>query len=410
MKKINVVLDVMALGAGYKSNKGRTGVFRVVENLLNGLRNSDECDLKLVSTQFQNESKLFLKENIETRNRLSYPSTADRVINKLNNFSRDFFKNQNIDNFFNAILPDNNLKKLSYKSDVYHSPYMPLPHEIQSSSKIKKILTVHDLIPVILPQYFENNHDSLVKHAIESLGSDGWAICVSQSTKNDLCNYFSFDPNRVFVAHLAASKTLFYPNKDLEKVTDLRLKYKIGEHPYFLSVCTLEPRKNITHVINCFISLIKSKELKDVNLVLAGTKGWDFSTIFESLKDSEIEKRIIFTGFVDDQDLAPLYSDSIGFVYVSHYEGFGLPVLEAMQCGKPVITSNTSSLPEVVENGGILISPTDGDALRQAILDLYHKEDLRKDLSNKALLQSKKFTWENFTSQNISAYKTSLNS
>jgi glycosyltransferase involved in cell wall biosynthesis len=140
--------------------------------------------------------------------------------------------------------------------------------------------------------------------------------------------------------------------------------------------------------------------------VLVGTKGWDFDRIFREIeRDSDIQARIVVTGFVPDEDLAALYTSSIGFVYTSLYEGFGLPPLEAMQCGVPVITSNNSSLPEVVGDAGMMVDAKDEDALCQSMLRVYQSESLREQMSKKSLEQAAKFSWEKCVQQTIEGYK-----
>jgi glycosyltransferase involved in cell wall biosynthesis len=178
---------------------------------------------------------------------------------------------------------------------------------------------------------------------------------------------------------------------------------------YFLSLCTLEPRKNVDRVIRCFARLLKEKQIQDVNLVLVGVKGWHFDKIFNEIESNkDIRSHIIITGFVEDKDLAALYSASLGFVYPSIYEGFGLPPLEAMQCGVPVVTSNTSSLPEVVGDAGIMVTPTDEDALCQAMLNVYQSESLRKEMSAKSLHQAARFSWEKCIQDTINGYKMAM--
>ena len=146
-----------------------------------------------------------------------------------------------------------------------------------------------------------------------------------------------------------------------------------------------------------------------LNLVLVGTKGWDFDRIFKEIEGAkELSGRIITTGFVPDGDLAPLYSAAMMFVYPSLYEGFGLPPLEAMQCGVPVVTSNTSSLPEVVGDAGIMVSPKDGEALSQAMLDLYRDGKKRTALSAQGLLRSKLFSWKKCADQTVEAYRRAI--
>jgi glycosyltransferase involved in cell wall biosynthesis len=157
------------------------------------------------------------------------------------------------------------------------------------------------------------------------------------------------------------------------------------------------------------VRVVLGERIDDLYLVLTGVQGWHFDQIFEEIANAdEVRDRIILTGFVPDGDLAPLYSGALAFVYLSLYEGFGLPPLEAMQCGTPVITSNTSSLPEVVGDAGIMIAPTDGDALCQALLDLYNDPALGQAMSRKSLERAKLFSWEKTVERTIDAYKLAL--
>ena len=143
--------------------------------------------------------------------------------------------------------------------------------------------------------------------------------------------------------------------------------------------------------------------------MLVGTQGWDYNDIFEEIfKHEDIKKRIIITGYIPDEDLAALYSGALAFVYPSFYEGFGLPHLEAMQCGVPVITSNTCSLPEVVGDAGIMVDPTDADALCHSMLEIYNKSSLREAMSLKSIERAKQFSWEKCTQETLAAYKTAL--
>ena len=242
---------------------------------------------------------------------------------------------------------------------------------------------------------------------LKSIDNNTWVTCISQATKNDLCNYLpSLNPSKVFVTHLAASD-VFQKHSDPETTIAVRNRYNIPVHsPYVLSVCTLEPRKNIDHTIRCFVELIKEQKIKDLHLVLTGTVGWDYDKIFDELSSTPgMKNKIILTGYVPDEDLSVLYSDALVFVYPSFYEGFGLPPLEAMKCGVPVITSNTSSLPEVVGNAGITLDPKYSDGLTQSLLELYSKPSLRKEMSLKSISQAQNFSWEKCTSETLSAYK-----
>ncbi|MBC8153154.1 MAG: glycosyltransferase family 4 protein, partial [Bacteroidetes bacterium] len=161
------------------------------------------------------------------------------------------------------------------------------------------------------------------------------------------------------------------------------------------------------HLIRCFVRLVEAGELpNDLNLVLVGTKGWKIDALLaEVAKNERIRSRLVFTGFVPDADLAPLYAGALAFVYPSLYEGFGLPPLEAMQCGLPVITSNVSSLPEVVGDAALLVPPTDVDALCQALLTVANSAAVRADLSEKSLARATLFSWTKFIDQHVALYQ-----
>jgi glycosyltransferase involved in cell wall biosynthesis len=155
---------------------------------------------------------------------------------------------------------------------------------------------------------------------------------------------------------------------------------------------------------------VEQERIKDLCLVLVGAKGWDYEHIFQEIGNCGgfRKNRIIVTGFVPDGDLAPLYSGAEMFIYPSFYEGFGLPPLEAMQCGVPVITSNTSSLPEVVGDAGIMVSPMDADGLSQGMLDILSDRRLRHLLACKSRARAGLFSWDQCVRLTLDAYRTAL--
>jgi glycosyltransferase involved in cell wall biosynthesis len=151
------------------------------------------------------------------------------------------------------------------------------------------------------------------------------------------------------------------------------------------------------------------QHLRDLSLVLVGREGWLNDALFQAISESRsVRDRIIVTGYVPDTDLAPFYSGALAFVYPSVYEGFGLPVLEAMQCGAPVVTSNTSSLPEVVGEAGIMVDPADADALCAAMYELYSDPCLREDLAHRSMERAGQFSWDKCVQETLQAYRTSL--
>lgn len=287
---------------------------------------------------------------------------------------------------------------------VYHSPYYPIPKEINKLTNVKKVVTIHDLIPIIFPNY--NTDKILIEEIINSIENDGFVICVSNHTKQDLLKlYPQIKPERIFVSYLAANPSTFYVNKDRDIFKEIQKKYTIPSR-YFLGLSTLEPRKNIDHVIRNFIKFIQTNNINDLSLVLVGSKGWNYEKIFEEYENSkELKNKVIITGRIPDEDLASVYSNAEAFFYMSIYEGFGLPPLEAMQCGVPTVVSNISSLPEVVESGGILLDPYDNNSLQEIMLTLYSDKNVREEYSNKALERSKYFSWEKTCDEHINIYK-----
>jgi glycosyltransferase involved in cell wall biosynthesis len=412
---MKTILDVSLLGQGFYHQKARTGVFRVAENLATLLPTispdleilfADNLDLtatlgyvnehlKKQNSQFVNPNSQVSFAELQSKILAAFPlnSIPQKVIKKI--FYR--FHSSNI-SYQDDLLAD---------ASLYHSPYFPIPNQIQERKKLKKLITIHDLIPIKYPHFFENRTDNVVHQIVSSLQPDTFVVCVSEATKVDLLEISGLSDSQVFVVPLAASKELFYPVLDRELIAQTLLKYSIAaDKPYFLSISTLEPRKNIDTVIKSFAEMVSQEKVNDLQLVLVGTKGWDFEKIFEAINVSpSIKNRIIVTGYVPDEDLAALYSGALSFVYVSHCEGFGLPPLEAMQCGTPVITSNTTSLPEVVGNAGILVSPLDREEISQAMLDLYQNSSLITSLKLKSIQQAKTFSWEKFAQETWNVYQ-----
>jgi glycosyltransferase involved in cell wall biosynthesis len=296
------------------------------------------------------------------------------------------------------------------RADIYHSPFHPLPKNAKQLPELKRFLTVSDLIAILYPEYFDTTVRRWMVDIINSLGTEEFVLCISQQTKNDLCNHRrDLDPERIFITHLAASD-LFHRRDDETRRAQVREKYNIPqEGPYFLSLSTMERRKNVEQVIKCFSRLVHEEGIKDLRLVLVGAQGLGYEGILNAIASFDIPRdSIVLTGYVADEDLAALYSGASGFIYLSLYEGFGLPPLEAMQCGTPVITSNTSSLPEVVGEAGIMVDPTDEDAICQSLLDVYRDAGLRAQMSRDSLDRARQFSWDRCVRETIAAYKTAL--
>lgn len=283
--------------------------------------------------------------------------------------------------------------------DVYLSTYFPIPQQIRSYKKIKKIYLIHDMIPILYPEFFSSRFNQiLLKEVVDNINVDSSVICVSESTKNDFLRYkSSFDHDHVYATLLAGAEC-FRPVKSKDKEFCVRAKLSIPQGKiYFLSVCTIEPRKNILFLINAFERLLMQTQMgsKPI-LVLTGAYGWESDILLRKIEllNSRFPDSVIVTGFVTDEDLAVLYSNTIAFIYPSLYEGFGLPPLEAMQCGAPIITSNNSSLPEVVGDAGIMISAHDEDGLVNALIACLDNDIVDK-MRKKSIMRAKLFSWDN---------------
>jgi glycosyltransferase involved in cell wall biosynthesis len=422
---MRVIYDISILGNGARFNT-RTGIFRVVEALACRLPETPDCSVQFSSMKNLRETLAYLRSE--------FPAGAQE---KLKEIPRDY--QQRLNGLFDSANANMhatqgaaqtawrmacrilqtvntacdtwayavNAQSLA-NANVFHSSFYQLPPQIKNAPHLCRFITVYDMIPVLYPQYFNNDPNHILHEILASLGPEDYVIAISEATRNDVCEYLKIAPSRVFVTPLAADPKTFYPCRDAERQKQARDTYNIPDAPYLLTLSTLEPRKNMDHVIRCFARLVQEGELGNTNLVLAGSKGWDFERIFGAMAAKSVEGRIIWTGRVADEDLAALYSGALAFTYMSHYEGFGLPPLEAMQCGTPVITSNTSSLPEVVGDAGVMLAPDDADGWCQALLDIYRHSDRREEMGRKSLLRAGQFSWARCAQTTMNAYRAAI--
>lgn len=422
-----VVYDASILGHRQVYPESATGIPRVVENVAMALLASQACELRLCARTLTSlrHALEFLEGHASLRRApmlRAEASTAlaalvEAPIVKLTRTRRRSIPVKFAQRaLYQVLRVVNTLPRPLTRGDltgmdVFHSPFDPLPPVTRGIPGLHRFLMVHDLIPILYPEYFSfGRGPSPFDRILASLTPRDWALTNSECTRADLLNYRpDLDPARVFVTPLAADPALFHPVADAAQLSAVRAKYGVPEGLYLLSLNTLEPRKNLDHLVRAFAALVAQEQVPDLHLVLVGAKGWKTEALFAALAESGIARdRVILTGFVADADLAALYSGALGFVYPSLYEGFGLPPLEAMQCGVPVITSNTSSLPEVVGDAGILVAPTDEEALAQAMLALYQDDTLRTRLQAQSQARAQQFSWARCAGQTIAAYRTAL--
>lgn len=286
--------------------------------------------------------------------------------------------------------------------DIYHVPQNGIGLNIETNCK--KVITIHDLIPYIMPETVGKGYLLKFLKEVPNLVQDvDGIITVSEYSKKDILKFFPIDPEKIFVTPLAADNIY----KPLDKALCrefISKKYNLNK-PFILYVGGFSPRKNVRLLINSFLEVFPLLN-KDHILVIAGAR----KDLGEYLNKqySNLSSKIVFTGFIPQEELPVFYNSCEAFVYPSLYEGFGLPPLEAMSCGAPVITSKVTSIPEVIGDNGLLIDPNAADDLAEALEKLLNDESLKQNFSEKGLKQASKFSWENTAIKTFEAYKSIL--
>jgi len=225
-------------------------------------------------------------------------------------------------------------------------------------------------------------------------------ITVSENSKSEIIKYLNVSEEKISVIY-GGYADIFKLESDDRLSSDVKRKYNITGN-YLLYVGTLEPRKNLLGLIRAYA---QSRAKDDFILVLAGGKGWQYENIFKLVRELKLENRIIFTGYVPENDLPGLYQGATLFVYPSFYEGFGLPPLEAMACGLPVIVSHTTSLPEVVGDAGVYVDPNDVEQISFSIDTVLSDSELRQTLIQRGLERAKLFSWEKAAKETLKLYQ-----
>lgn len=310
------------------------------------------------------------------------------------------FKNRIIRVLWEYFIFPFELKKL--KIDILHSPNYITPL-LKLGFKI--ILTIHDLTFLLFPEKYTITKRWLFGKMIPiSIKMSDKIVAVSKNTKKDILKFFNISDDKILVTYESYPDYYNY-SIDRSKAKDILKKYGI-ERNFILYVGMIEPRKNIISLLKAFVELDKDLEL---DLVIVGKKGWYFKEIEKYMENTinlRLKNKIIFTGYIPEHELKYFYRLALMFVYPTLYEGFGLPPLQAMACGTPVITSNISSLPEVVGNAAIKINPDDLGELKNSIKWLYKNEEKRDELIKKGLENAKKFSLENAALNILSLYNS----
>jgi len=270
------------------------------------------------------------------------------------------------------------------KVDVLHVPYPKFPYFRKPDVPI--VVTVNDIIPFLFPKYHNWKRNVYFSRFLPWYFKKVDAIiALSNHTKLDLLNYYGVPEEKISVVHAALPSIEYVKTK---------------KEPYVLYVSTLEPRKNVEGIIRAFV-LLKSRGF-DKKLIIAGGKGWNYAGVFRLIQKLNLTDSVKYLGYVSEEEKTELYRKAEVFVYPSFYEGFGLPVLEAMAYGTPVVTSNVSSLPEVAGDAAVLVDPHSPKAIADGILEAISNSS---NLVRKGLKRSKFFSLESMTEKVLKVYE-----
>jgi glycosyltransferase involved in cell wall biosynthesis len=283
--------------------------------------------------------------------------------------------------------------------DIWFSPIHEPPPEVAQLAWIKKFVMLHDVIPLLtdVPQYDKasSSADSWHSQLMRSINTDDHYFADSDYTKRDFLKYVkTIDASKIRVTHLACSSEFVPCRRDMRPLFE---KYRIPSGMrYVFSLCTIDPRKNLIRATKVFLEFIQKHGIEDLVLVLGGGSFPSFIDQFnrEVKSCGLLASRIVQTGYIDAADLPAFYSQAEWFVYTSQYEGFGLPPLEAMACGCPVVTSNATSLPEVVGDAGIMVDWESDEQHLRAYEAYYFNPELRCEMARKGVERAQRFSWK----------------
>ena len=385
---MKLLFDATELSYYLDKSGHRAGVFFVALNLFRELRKNNELVLVCNFKRYY-----FLKKIIEDVDEFKGLKLLEEhsIINKFLAWLNYAVRNSNRKIIYGVLSLSRYYENLFYIKNkknkealrgfrIYFSPFTPPSKEIEDSGLIR-VRMIHDVIPIIEDKNCLKNPRLWCWKVYNSINDKDFYITNSENTRQDVLKYFpQVKPGNI--------KTTYLGVNDNFKPVD-----KTSEFKYVFSLCTLGKRKNLIFAIKNFFTFINRYKINDLYLVLGGGIWKKFeSELYQAIGDFD-KSKIIFKGYVNDEELPSLYSNALMFIYPSLYEGFGLPVLEAMKCGCPVITSNVSSLPEVIGNAGILINPKDDNNLIEAYKKIYFNTFFRELCAERGLIQAKKFNW-----------------
>ncbi|UOF91480.1 glycosyltransferase family 4 protein [Fodinisporobacter ferrooxydans] len=353
--------------------------------------------------------------------------TTDEIYpeSPLNDIANEMSNTNLIKQYLKTKLPDPLLYPLRFMSSArhfkrthYHPSYMAIPKDVDiihapanffpyslQDHPAKKVVSILDVIPFVENgRYVSEKITWFTKRSFQSVNFADMVITISEHSKLDIIKYLNVSPEKIVVTPLGFDPKLSKIVPSEEQINKIIQQYHLNE-PYILYVGAIEKRKNINNLIRSFARLQDS----NLKLILAGKTHEDFESFLRITLDLGIQNKVVFTGYVDDSVLTILYRKAKAFVFPTFYEGFGLPVLEAMSFGIPVMTSNTSSLPEVCEDAAILVDPHSIDSMVQGLMKLVYDENIREYCIKRGFERSQLFDWNIFFNKTLYTYRKIFN-
>lgn len=351
-----------------------TGIGWCAENILQNMQgNQNEITLNCFTLGYKKEQYQNVEKYISSGYQIEKCTWFHDVLYRMiSNFipipySLFFRKNNDLTMFFNYVIPP--------------------------GVKGKKVTIIHDMAYKACPETVRKKTKCMLNLALKkSCKRADKIITVSEFSKQEIIHYLHIEDNKIIVMPNGVDFNLYHPNYSADEINIVLAKYKISTR-YFLYLGTLEPRKNITRLIEAYAKL-KEEIFPIPKLVLAGGKGWMYDSIFETVERLKLKDDVIFTGYVMEKEIPILMKGAEAFLFPSIYEGFGMPPLEAMACGAPVLVSNVSSLPEVVGDAGVYVEPYSVQSIKEGMALLLSDEELKNKLAEKGLERARLFTWE----------------
>jgi len=417
MNKINLLFDCKFLIDNFFATNSRNGIFFVAWNVLQIMHKNENLRISLAyssETKLKNLRKFkshpFFSQFNFVCVGLGFPETTMRSIDwhrKNKNYVKMCYHYLRLAML--KIMGKFYYKRENFKNiQVYLSAFHAIPQKILEQKHIKKFYILYDVTPLVLKNLFDSYGIKEYVLPKEALNKDTYAFCISQSCKDDYLKYHrdKLDTDKMFVTHIATNQN-YTPNYNKQELVRVLRKYNIEHNPkdsYLFSLCNLMPHKNLPFTITCFLKFIKKHSIQNFYFYLGRVIPKNFeSTMVKTLEEAgEYRHKVKPLGSIDDCDLNILYSNSLFFTFLSRYEGFGMPPLEAMQAGTPVITSNNSSLPEVVGDAAISLTYDDEPAIIKAFEDFYFNQELRREYVAKGLERAKMFSWEKTVNRMVS--------